>query len=126
MSHDRLDRILMHEDELLPSSGFLTGVMDRVREEAAAPPPIPVPWRRALPGAVLAVGVFLWALISFAGPAFRALRSLRLDAASAQPLVAAAGASAPLHTALWLVFALLAGLFGVFLAARLGRRSGLL
>jgi len=33
--------------------GFLASVMDRVREEAAAPPPIPFPWKRALPGMAL-------------------------------------------------------------------------
>jgi hypothetical protein len=49
MSHDELDRILSREEEILPSSGFAASVMDAVRREAAAPPPIPFPWRRALP-----------------------------------------------------------------------------
>jgi hypothetical protein len=35
------------EEELLPSSGFVASVMDRVRQEAALPAPIPFPWKRA-------------------------------------------------------------------------------
>ena len=50
--HD-LDRILS-EDEILPSSGFTASVMDAVRREATALPPIPFPWKRALPGLVAA------------------------------------------------------------------------
>ena len=50
MSHDEIDRILSHDEELLPSSGFAASVMDAVRREAAVPPPIPFPWKRALPG----------------------------------------------------------------------------
>ena len=50
---DEMDRILSGEDEILPSSGFTVSVMDAVRREAAAPPPIPFPWKRALPGLVL-------------------------------------------------------------------------
>jgi hypothetical protein len=58
-----LDRILASEDELAPSSGFAASVMDRVRQEAAAPEPIPFPWRRALPGMIV-VGVGLvWCLV---------------------------------------------------------------
>lgn len=54
MSHDEIDRILSHEGELLPSSGFAASVMDAVRREAVAPPPIPFPWRRAIPGLAVA------------------------------------------------------------------------
>ncbi len=49
-----INRILSREDEILPSSGFTVSVMDAVRREAAAPPPIPFPWKRALPGLVAA------------------------------------------------------------------------
>ena len=51
-----LDRILS-ETEILPSSGFASSVMEAVRREAAAPPPIPFPWKRALPGLVVAGAV---------------------------------------------------------------------
>ncbi len=58
---DEINRILSREDEILPSSGFAVSVMDAVRREAAAPPPIPFPWKRALPG--LVVGGFVLALV---------------------------------------------------------------
>ena len=47
---ENLDRILAAEEELAPSSGFVSAVMERVREEAAAPKPIPFPWKRVVPG----------------------------------------------------------------------------
>lgn len=61
------------EDAILPSSGFFEAVMSRVESEAAAPPAIPFPWRRALPGlvvtavalaALLATVVLAWQAIS--------------------------------------------------------------
>ena len=55
------DRILSREEEILPSSGFAASVMGAVRREAAAPPPLPFPWKRALPG--LVVGGFVLALV---------------------------------------------------------------
>ena len=56
----RIDAILAREEQLVPSSGFVASVMDQVREEAAATPPIPFPWKRAIPGIALAAGVFGW------------------------------------------------------------------
>jgi len=55
MKDHELDRILSTQEDLVPSSGFVKNVMDAVRQEAAAPPPIPFPWRRALPGLILCV-----------------------------------------------------------------------
>jgi hypothetical protein len=57
-----INHILSGEDEILPSSGFAVTVMHAVRRQAAAPPPIPFPWKRALPGllgAGLAVALIL-------------------------------------------------------------------
>ena len=54
MNHDDIDRILSSEDEILPSSGFVASVLDAVRREAATPPPIPFPWKRAWPVAAAA------------------------------------------------------------------------
>ena len=65
IENDEIDRALAREDDILPSSGFAASVMDAIRREAAAPPPIPFPWKRALPGLVVA-GVVL-ALILIAG-----------------------------------------------------------
>jgi hypothetical protein len=60
MKDEMLDRILANEEELVPSSGFAASVMDRILEEIAAPPFTSFPWRRAVPGIVLAVGVLGW------------------------------------------------------------------
>jgi hypothetical protein len=62
---DEMNRILSREDKILPSSGFAASVMDAVRREAAAPPPIPFPWKRALPG--LVAGGLVLALVLVAG-----------------------------------------------------------
>jgi ABC-type spermidine/putrescine transport system permease subunit I len=58
MKEHEIDRILS-EEEILPSSRFTASVMDAVRREAAAPPPIPFPWTRALPGIVAATAVLV-------------------------------------------------------------------
>lgn len=54
MNNDELDRILSKRDDIQPSSGFAASVMEAVRNEASAPPPIPFPWKRALPVFLLA------------------------------------------------------------------------
>jgi hypothetical protein len=59
MNPDELDRILSAEQEILPSSGFTASVMGAVRAEASAPPPIPFPWKRVLPGLVIAAVVLV-------------------------------------------------------------------
>lgn len=43
---DELDRILASEEPLVPSSRFAERVMEAVHDAAAAPPPLPFPWRR--------------------------------------------------------------------------------
>ena len=63
MTTEKLDSILAAEEELAPSSGFLASVMEAVEEAAAAPPPIPFPWKRAVPGMVLAGGVLGWGAV---------------------------------------------------------------
>ena len=62
MTNEDLDRILSREGQILPSAGFTALVMEEVRSEATAPPPIPFPWKRALPGLV-AVGLTLGAVL---------------------------------------------------------------
>ena len=47
MTEDRIERGLLLEP-VEPSAAFQARVMRRVRQEAATPPPIPFPWRRAL------------------------------------------------------------------------------
>jgi hypothetical protein len=64
MSHDELDRMLLGEREIVPSSGFVTNVMDAVRREASTPPPIPFPWKWALRGLAAWTGVLVLFLMT--------------------------------------------------------------
>ena len=57
MTPDDLDRILASEEPLVPASGFAVSVMERVREAASAPPPLPFPWRRFLLGLLAALAL---------------------------------------------------------------------
>jgi len=121
MNPDSIDRILTTEEELIPSSGFLASVMERVQEEAAAPPPIPFPWKRAIPGILLTVAVL-------GGGAYLLVRSL-LPAArglllSPPPLSAALVQS--LQDAAWVAGALAAAQVCWLFSRRLAGRSGLL
>jgi hypothetical protein len=50
MTDDYLDEVFEREGNIVPSSGFGLGVMEAVRREASAPPPLPFPWKRVLPG----------------------------------------------------------------------------
>jgi hypothetical protein len=59
---DELDRAMLVDDEIVPSSGFATSVMSAVRTAASAPPPLPFPWGRAWPG-FIAAGIVLVALL---------------------------------------------------------------
>ena len=59
-----IDRILSLQDEILASSGFTVSVMHAVRREAAAPPPIPFPWKRALPGLLVGGGALTLVLVA--------------------------------------------------------------
>jgi len=55
---EQLNRILLSEDSLVPSSGFSASVMEAIRERAVAPAPIPFPWKWAIPGIMtLIVGI---------------------------------------------------------------------
>ena len=56
-----IDKILLTEETLLPSSGFAASVMDAIQDQnaqAAQPAPIPFPWKLAIPGiAAMLVGI---------------------------------------------------------------------
>jgi len=64
MRHDDLDRILSAEEEIIPSSGFVASVMEAVRYDAGAPPSIPFPWKRALPGLCAAGLALVWVCVA--------------------------------------------------------------
>lgn len=86
-SNDEIDQILSRDDEILPSSGFAVSVMEAVRREAAAPPPIPFPWMRALPGMVVGGFALVLALVAGVGAVIQSA------GASATPQVSAASPS---------------------------------
>lgn len=119
---DEMNRILSRDDEILPSSGFTASVMEAVRREAAAPPPIPFPWKRALPG-VVAGGLVLGSVLIVWIAAMS-----RLIGASASPQPSTPSPSfAPFlshgnleSAAGWIVL----GLLTAFLSTKLSMRFG--
>ena len=121
MKPSRVDEILATEEELAPSSGFLAAVMERVHEEAKMPAPIPFPWKRALPGLVLAVLVFGWVGIEFVRLGISAIKQTSWVAPHFAPAMVH-----PMQQAGWVALALGISLVSWLLARRLAGRSGLL
>jgi hypothetical protein len=119
MTREALDRILSSEDQIVPSSGFAASVMDAVRREAATPPPIPFPWKRALPGLVL--GVVALAGLFVAGVALRAPATFPATSSAyslLQLLTAARVVAMKADGAGWAAVALLLTLASVFFSLR--------
>ena len=113
MTDDRINKILATEEELVPSSGFLASVMDRVREEAAAPPPIPFPWKRAIPGIVVAAGVLGWGALEMVRFVEPSLHAVKLE-----PPHIAATMTQPLEQATWVAVALAVSLVSWMISRR--------
>src|SRR5271169_5985929 len=131
---DEMNRILSSEDEILPSSGFAVSVMDAVRREAAAPPPIPFPWKRALPGLVvagLAVTLVLVAGIVAIAQLGRASTTARFSTSWSLSLSSFLPSATPpiLHggmgsAAIWVAMALLLAFVSVKLSMRMASGRG--
>jgi hypothetical protein len=119
MDPSTIDHILATEGELIPSSGFLAAVMERVQEEARTPAPIPFPWKRAIPGIVLAAGVFGWGAFEFVRQAVPAARVITF----AQPHISIS-VGRPIEQAGWVALALAASLASWLLSRRLAGQSG--
>ncbi|HEV2326162.1 MAG TPA: hypothetical protein VGS10_19645 [Terracidiphilus sp.] len=115
---DTIGSILASEEALAPSSGFVSAVMERLQEESRVPPPIPFPWKRAIPGMVLAGGVFGWG-------AFEMMR--HASAISIPPVFFQLSATATSHleTIGWVVLALAASMLVWRFSCRLVGRAGL-
>lgn len=116
-----IHRILASEEPILPSSGFLAAVMERVEEESRAPAPIPFPWKRAVPGVLLVLVVFGWGAYELVRAGISSLHNL----ATAQPPLASA-ITHPLQQVTWVALALLVSLASWILSRRLSGQSGLL
>lgn len=123
---DPIDQILATEQPLIPSSGFLASVMENVHEEARKPAPIPFPWKRAVPGILLATGVFGWGAFELVRQAIPAAKTVTFSA----PLPAVAhfpvAVDRPLEQAAWVAMALAVSLASWLFARRLSGQSGML
>jgi hypothetical protein len=117
--NEEIDQMLSRDDEIQPSSGFAASVMDAVRREAAAPPPIPFPWKRALPGMV--AGGLVLALVLVAG----IVGIAQISKVTPQSSISLPYAMPPLFhggiesAATWTVLSLLVALVSVKLSMRL-------
>jgi hypothetical protein len=120
-STPHIDNILATEDALIPSSGFLASVMERVREEAAAPPPIPFPWKRTIPGVVFIIGALAWIILELIRRGLPTVSSPQLIIPQITPAI-----EHSLEQAGWVALALGVSLFSWLLSRRLAGRSGLL
>jgi len=118
---DAMDHILAAEEEIVPSSGFVAATMERVHEEAAAPAPIPFPWKRVAPGLVLAAGVIGWS----AWEAVRSAWPVLHEFAQSSPQIPLAAMPA-LEEAGWVALAFAVSLGSWMLSMRLVRRSGMM
>ena len=118
---DDLDRILARDGEIVPSSGFASSVMEAVRQEASAPPAIPFPWKRVLPGVIVGLVAFVSAVIvgfdqlvaSVAVPTFPAVQKW-LETAVKSPLIAESG---------WILLATLLTMLSMNLSMRFVSRK---
>ena len=94
MKDEEIGRALSTAGEIVPSSGFAAAVMEAIRLEAAAPPPIPFPWKWAIPGLVawaVAIGAVVWiVVVQFA----RATQPEVFSLAQINPAVLWAGSTA--------------------------------
>jgi hypothetical protein len=117
----RIEEILASDEEIVPSSGFLSTVMERVHEEASAPPPIPFPWKRALPGLALVAGVFGWMGVELVRAGIPAMKQGLPATVQIPP-----GLVQPLEQAGWVALALAVSLASWLLARRLAGRAELL
>ncbi|MGA3193587.1 MAG: hypothetical protein ABSD39_01170 [Terriglobales bacterium] len=124
MEDPEIDRILAVQfsahDEILPSSGFASSVMDTVRSEASVPAPIPFPWRWALPGiavAALVLGVVMALGVSAILQISRGALSARVAAISPSlPWPAWQGTAGA--TVAWTVLSLVVALVSVMVSIR--------
>jgi hypothetical protein len=73
---DDLDRALLSEEALVPSSGFAGGVMDAVRAAAVEPPPLPFPWARFLLGVLACIAAAAATTVLLMSEDLKALREV--------------------------------------------------
>ncbi len=107
------------KDSLMPSSGFLDGVMAEVRTEASALPAIPFPWTRALPGLAGAAFVFVLVFIGAVSFVWKTI-AMRSDRVAQWPTYSVAVAAFLEQPAiLWTIASVLLAFFYLGLTRRL-------
>jgi hypothetical protein len=111
MRGEDVDLMLARSDNIVPSSGFTASVMDAVTREATALPPIPFPWKRALPGLVWCLAVSIAFLMM--GPR---------SGDNPPPVSGELHLSTVLGGVVWVSAALVVSLLSVALSIRVTRR----
>ena len=109
-----LDRILESDEPILPSSGFLAAVMERVEEESRAPALIPFPWKRAILAIPFIIGVIGWFAYEFVRSGIPALHR-----AVVPQLHLSVAPRTPLDQATWVALAFVVSMLSWKLARRL-------
>ena len=116
MRDEELDGVLRGDvEEIEPSSGFVASVMEAVRAEAEAPPPIPFPWVRAVPGLVAVSLLVVFFIVEFLRGGVRVAGSAEV----ARAVAAANGAGVG-----WILGALVLAFVSVRLAMRMAGARG--
>ena len=123
--------ILATEEELMPSSGFVVSVMDRVRQEAALPAPMPFPWMKAILVILVASGAVSWCAVELVHQGLPGLGQAGLNQIGQSGLMIfpqhlSAGEVRSLEQAGWVALALGTSLVSWLFSRRLAGRGGLL
>jgi hypothetical protein len=117
VNQEDLDRMLSRQENIVPSSGFVGRVMEVVECAASTPPPIPFPWKHALPG----LAAWLIPLVSFVYLAFAHFdaSSTRSALARTAPMLAAIIEGLKAVDGAWIAVALLVSAASVFFSMRM-------
>jgi hypothetical protein len=123
--------ILATEEELMPTSGFVVSVMDRVRQEAALPAPTPFPWMKAILIILVASGAVSWGAVELVhqglpGLGLTGLNQIGQSWLTIFPQHLSADLVRSLELAGWVALALGTSLASWLFSRRLAGRGGLL
>ncbi len=121
MRDDELDRIFFDEAGIEPSPGFAARVMDTIRHEATAPPPIPFPWKCFLPGLTAWILILVVVVIRGFAPVAASPATLTRWLPILTRLLSGMLQASKTVGAGWIVLALLLSLASAMLSLRLTR-----
>jgi hypothetical protein len=121
-----IGQILAAEEKLIPSSGFMASVMEKVRQEAAVPPPIPFPWTWAVLGILLMGGVLGFGAFEVVRPGLLTFDMPTLHSVALTSAQLPAAFVGPVEEVGWVALALGVSLLCWLLSRRLAGSGGLL